>query len=161
MIKNKIAIKVVDNVFNEVVENTPDIANGYHHGLHAIESADKDAIRVKENRRLSGSVNIDKEVKDKYPNDPRWDYALCYDNKVCFVEVHPACTKNIDEMIKKKRWLVDWLKNNAPRLDSFPSCSPKFCWAATESGVHISAQASYKRKLAQLGLIPQRPIVLG
>lgn len=161
MNRSKTATKAVENAFKKAVENTPDIANGYYNGLHAVENADKDAICVRDNRKLSGSVNIDKEVKDKYPNAPRWDYAICYDSKVCFIEVHPASTKDIGDMVKKKRWLMNWLKDKAPMLDSLPSYTPKFCWAATDAGVHISAQSSYTRKLAQLGLKPEHPLVIG
>lgn len=46
-------------------------------------------------------------------------------------------------------------------MDELTSGCPKFLWAATKSGVHISSQASYKRQLAQLGLNPKRPVTIG
>lgn len=162
MIKNKKAIKVVlpANGFKAAVEGTPDVAKGYRSGLQAIEKADKDAVVLKDNRKVDGSLNIDKETKLLYPHDSRWDYAIGYDGKVNFVEVHPANTSNISEMAKKKEWLKNWLKSKAPLLDSLPAGNPKFLWAATESGVHISNQASHKRKLAQLGFSPKRPVII-
>lgn len=162
MIKNKKAIKVVvsANGFKAAVEGTPDVAKGYRSGLQAIKEADKDAVVLKDNRKVDGSLNIDKETKLLYPHDSRWDYAIGYYGKVNFVEVHPANTSNISEMVKKKEWLKNWLKSKAPLLDGLPAGNPKFLWAATESGVHISNQASHKRKLAQLGFSPKRPVII-
>lgn len=148
-------------LFKEAVESTPDVANGFCPGLQAIEKGDKDAVNVKDVHKVDGSLNIDKETRNLYPKDPRWDYAVGYDEKVYYVEVHPASTSNISEMIKKKTWLLNWLKTKASQIDKLPSGCPKFLWAATEAGVHISSQASYKRKLAQLGLNPKRPVIIG
>ena len=147
--------------FRKAVEGTPDVANGYCSGLQALENVDKGAVKLKGKRKADGSLNIDKETKCLYPNDSRWDYAIGYDDKVFFVEVHPANTSNISEMAKKKEWLKQWLKSKAPLLEALPSGNPRFLWAATEAGVHISNQASYKRKLAQLGFNPKRPVIIG
>lgn len=162
MSKNKIIKKplIPINAFRKAIEETPDVANGYCSGLQALENVDKNAVILKDNRKVDGSLNIDKETKCLYPNDPRWDYAIGYDDKVFFVEVHPANTSNISEMARKKEWLKKWLKSKAPLLDTLPSGRPQFLWAATESGVHISKQASYMRKLAQLGFNPKRPIII-
>ena len=88
--------------FRMAVEGTSDVAKGYCHGLQALENADKTAVKLKDKRKVDGSLNIDKETKYLYPNDPRWDYAVGYDDKVFFIEVHPANTSNISEMEKKK-----------------------------------------------------------
>ncbi len=149
------------SAFQKAVEGTPDVAHGYCVGLQAIEKCDKDAVVVKDSRLVDGSLNIDKMTQNAYPHDARWDYAIGYDGKACYVEVHPANTSNIPEMAKKKEWLDSWLKSKAPLLHALPSDSPRLLWAATESGVHISKQSSYKRKLAQLGLIPKRPVIIG
>ena len=157
--KKKTAASV--NAFKTAVEKTPDVAGGYRVGLQAIESADITAIKVKNTRSVNGSLNIDKETHDLYPNSPRWDYAVSYASKVHYIEVHPASTSNISEMSKKKKWLLEWLCTKAPLLNSLPSGSPRLHWAATEAGIHISKQSSDQRKLAQLGIIPKRPVVLG
>lgn len=147
--------------FRKAVEDTPDVVNGYCFGLQALENVDKSAVTLKDSRKVDGSLNIDKETKLLYPNEPRWDYAIGYDDKVFFVEVHPANTSNISEMAKKKEWLQKWLTSKAPSLNKLPSGCPRFLWAATESGVHISKQASHIRKLAQLGFNPKRPVIIG
>ncbi len=161
MSKNKKEALAPICAFRMAVEETPDVANGYCPGLQALENVDKGAVKLKDKRKVDGSLNIDKETKLLYPNDPRWDYAVGYDGKVFFVEVHPANTSNISEMAKKKEWLKKWLKSKAPLLNALPSGHPRFLWVATESGVHISNQASYKRKLAQLGFNPKRPVIIG
>ena len=161
MSKNKKEALAPICAFRMAVEETPDVANGYCPGLQALENVDKGAVKLKYKRKVDGSLNIDKETKLLYPNDPRWDYAVGYDGKVFFVEVHPANTSNISEMAKKKEWLKKWLKSKAPLLNALPSGHPRFLWVATESGVHISNQASYKRKLAQLGFNPKRPVIIG
>lgn len=146
------------NKFEQVVKNTNDIAQGYQPGLQAIEAQHKGYIVVKSPRLLCGSVNIDKEVEKFYPNEHRWDYAICYDGKVFFVEIHSANTSNIAEMEKKLKWLKNWLKTKAPLLEQFPASSSKrFYWVTMGSGVHISKQSSYHRKLVQLNLLPNNP----
>lgn len=148
--------------FRKAIENTPDVQHGYREGMQAIVKADKRAVMVKDARRLDGSLNIDEETKMLYPNESRWDYAIGYDGKVYYIEVHPANTSNVEEIIKKKLWLDKWLKEKAPSLSALKAGSPKFQWAATEAGVHVSAQSTYARRLSQRGIErPKRPVVLG
>lgn len=147
--------------FRKAIENTPDVQHGYREGMQAIVKADKRAVMVKDARRLDGSLNIDEETKMLYPNESRWDYAIGYDGKVYYIEVHPANTSNVEEIIKKKLWLDKWLKEKAPSLTALKAGSPKFQWAATEAGVHVSAQSTYARRLSQRGIErPKRPVVL-
>lgn len=117
---------------------------------------------VKDARRLDGSLNIDEETNMLYPNESRWDYAVGYDGKVYYVEVHPANTSNVEEVMKKKLWLDKWLKEKAPSMSALKAGSPKYQWAATEAGVHVSPQSMYARRLSQRGIEkPKRPVVLG
>lgn len=148
--------------FRKAIENTPDVQHGYREGMQAIVKADKRAVMVKDARRLDGSLNINEETKMLYPNESRWDYAVGYDGKVYYVEVHPANTSNVEEVIKKKLWLDKWLKEKAPSMSALKAGSPKYQWAATESGVHVSPQSMYARRLSQREIEkPKRPVVLG
>lgn len=148
--------------FRKAIENTPDVQHGYREGMQAIVKADKRAVMVKNARRLDGSLNIDEETKKLYPNESRWDYAVGYDGKVYYIEVHPANTSNVEEVIKKKLWLDKWLKEKAPSMTALKAGSPKFHWAATEAGVHVSPRSMYARRLSQRGIEkPKRPVVLG
>jgi len=150
-----------DNLFKQAIEKTPDVATGYCNGLKAIETIDKQSISITNISKLDGSLNIDKQTMTIYPEDPRWDYAIGYDGKVYFVEVHPANTSNIKEMANKKKWLIDWLRDKAPEMNALPSGAPKYIWAVTKAGIHISKQSIYAKQLAQLGLKPVRPAKIG
>jgi len=150
------------NPFKVAVESTPEVSNGYRKGLQALKSADKNAIRVQKNnaRKLDGSLDIDGNTADLYPEESRWDYAIGYNSMVYYVEVHPANTSTVDEMLKKKVWLQTWLKKKAPLLDCYPSKPEKYIWIATAAGVHILPGSAEYRKASQKNLIPRKILVL-
>jgi hypothetical protein len=78
--------------FKEAVEATPDVASGYQEGINAFgKYADK--IIVPDPDKIDGSLDIDETTLKLYPDDNRWDYALCYDSEVFYIEVHSAITK--------------------------------------------------------------------
>lgn len=86
-------------------------------GLSALKANSK-YVRVTNTKLLDGSVDIDEAVRDKYPEDSRWDYVVGYENEAFFIEVHPAATSNVDDMVKKVKWLKNWLASSAPDLKS-------------------------------------------
>lgn len=102
--------------FEEVVNSIPDLLGGYCKGLQAMKT-DSTRIKPVENKFLSGSVDIDSCTKSLYPNAARWDYAIGYKEKAYFIEVHPANTSNIKEMLRKADWLKSWLKGKGKVLD--------------------------------------------
>lgn len=65
---------------------------------------------------INGSIDIDRCLEDKYPHDNRWDYAIGYNDKCYFVEIHPASTSDISTVIAKKEWVVKWLKSQSSLL---------------------------------------------
>ncbi|QUB64329.1 hypothetical protein J5A54_07600 [Prevotella melaninogenica] len=93
--------------FQIAVENMPDVKNGFRAGLQAVKNSDRNKVNVTDPRKLQGSLDIDTQVQKKYPQEPRWDYALSYDDKLYFFEVHPASTSEVDAVIKKLIWLKD------------------------------------------------------
>lgn len=137
--------------FQKAVEGTPDISTAYRSGLQALKRSDRGAIVVTDTRLLDGSVDVDTAVQEKYPNDNRWDYAIGYSGKVCYVEVHPAYTSEVSTIEKKLRWLKTWLKEKAPLLDAIPKATPAFVWAQTGKG-GILPRSSQARKLATRGI---------
>lgn len=147
--------------FKEAIEKTGDIATAYKTGLLAIKQSDRQSIKVKDTRSLEGSVDIDKATSAKYPNESRWDYVIGHDKRVYFVEVHPAKTGNVTEMMNKLSWIKSWLKTNAPDLNSYSSVAPVFLWAATSSGIHIPKTSKEYRKVAKLNIIPKFPQLIG
>lgn len=105
------------NVFKSAVDNIDDLKNGYHKGLQALKG-NSSKVSVSNTKKLLGSVDIDDSTKTLYPNAARWDYAIGYAQKAWFVEIHPANTSNVQEMLKKVQWLEDWLHNKARQLAS-------------------------------------------
>ena len=137
--------------FQKAVEGTPDISTAYRSGLQALKRSDRSAFDLADTRLLDGSVDIDTAVQEKYPNENRWDYAIGYSGKVCYVEVHPAYTSEVSVVENKLRWLKIWLKENAPLLDAIPKATPAFVWAQTGRGA-ILPRSSQARKLATMGI---------
>lgn len=121
----------VSSSFKSAVENTPDVKDGFQVGLKAVRKKDRELIDVADSRLLDGSLDIDGQVKSKYPHAPRWDYAVAYGGRVCFCEVHPAYTSEVSKMIKKLKWLKDWLRTNASLIGNLPSYHPKYVWIAS------------------------------
>jgi hypothetical protein len=144
--------------FREAVENTPDIATGYKTGLNAL-GQDRSKVSATNPRQLNGSVDIDSCTKERYPNENRWDYALSYNDKVYFVEVHPAKMDEIDVMLRKLQWLKDWLVRYAPHMNALEKALPAYYWI--QSGKYsIPKTAPQYRKISQNGLVPRPRLVL-
>ena len=137
--------------FQKAVEGTPDISTAYRSGLQALKRSDRSSVTVTDTMNLDGSLDIDTAVKEKYPNDNRWDYAIGYSGKVCYVEVHPAYTSEVSTIEKKLKWLKAWLKEKAPVLDAIPKATPAYVWSQTGKGA-ILPQSSQAKRLATLGI---------
>lgn len=145
--------------FREAVEAIPEICTSYRSGLHALRRADACKVTASDTRKIDGSVDIDDAVKSLYPVENRWDYAIGYDSKVCFVEVHPAYTSEIDTMLKKLTWLKGWLKDKASELSILTKMTPAYIWIQSgKSAILPTSQQS--KKLAQIGL-PKSSLKLG
>jgi len=108
------------NPFQQAVLNTPGLGGGaYCPGLRALTN--KHRARVKPGEvQILGSVNIGQALHQRYPNKPLWDYAIGFQkgNKpyAIWVEVHPANTSNVSEVLSKLRWLKEWLSSRATQL---------------------------------------------
>lgn len=142
---------MVKSNFQKAVEGTTDIETGYRCGLQALKSSERSSVVAADPRLLDGSVDIDTAVKEKYPSDNRWDYAIGYSGKVCYVEVHPAYTSEVSMIAKKLKWLKMWLKSNASSLYAIPQTAPAFIWLQTGKG-GILPESSQARRLAALGI---------
>ena len=114
----------------DAVELTPDIQGHFCEGKNALEEG-KDQITPEDNRKLSGSVNIDLVTKDLYPRENRWDYVIEYGKTLHYVEVHSAYGQGrIEEVKKKKEWLRSWLISHAPDIYKLAPV-PQMYWVAT------------------------------
>lgn len=144
--------------FEEAVKSVPDLSGGYCKGLKAM-NADSARIKPMDSKCLSGSVDIDSCTKSKYPDAARWDYAIGYDERAYFVEVHPANTSNIKEMLKKADWLKSWLKNKGEALEKIKKTETLY-WVPSGK-VAIPKTSPQLRNLAKRHLcIENCPFVL-
>lgn len=76
-------------------------------------------------------------------NGARWDYLICYDGMALAVEVHPAQTKNVEEMLKKAEWLKGFLKEHK---DIKTIISPRLFWISSGK---TDIRGNIKLKLAE------------
>lgn len=137
--------------FKSIVQAIPAIAGAYREGLQALESKDAGKVKPQNPRKLSGSVYLDKCLKTTNPHDARWDYVIGYREKAYFVEVHPANTSNVDEVVKKKKWLDVWLKTNALDLKAMMA-GTSYYWIASGQ-VAILPNSPQARKIAKNKLV--------
>ena len=145
--------KSLANKFKMAVEATPDIDKCYKPGLNAL-GVHSSKIVLSEGIICNGSVNIDACLKEKYPDSNRWDYCFGCNHEVFFIEVHPANISDIKVMINKMRWLKDWLKNQAPQLDSLKATSvPAFYWIQSGRNA-ILPNSPQARRMAKEGIKP-------
>jgi hypothetical protein len=120
-------------------------------GKQALAAGDGGAVEAARGWRFVKSINLDKALSKRFPNDSRWDYGLELKApsgkvQIDWVEVHPASSSEVETMIKKKEWLVALLS----RAKSCPlPGSGNLHWLATR-GVQIDAQR--RRRLAAAGL---------
>jgi hypothetical protein len=137
--------------FSEAVTKTPSIRNHLKPGPKALKGRDRGRISC-ESRLLRGSVDVDAALRDAFPNAARWDYAIgikrnAHDS-VVWLEVHPASSRHIDDVLNKLRWLKQWLGTSAKELDRLPR---RFCWVTT-STVSFNSASPQARRIAEAGL---------
>ena len=143
--------KSESTTFKSIVQAIPAIAGAYREGLQALESKDAGKVKPQNPRKLSGSVYLDKCLKTTNPHDARWDYVIGYREKAYFVEVHPANTSNVDEVVKKKKWLDVWLKTNALDWKAMMA-GTSYYWIASGK-VAILPNSPQARKIAKNKLV--------
>ena len=138
--------------FVEAVNSTPSIRAHLKSGLKALRNMDRGRVSC-DGRRLRGSVDIDGALRRFHPNAPRWDYAVGFgkarqQDSVAWLEVHPASSLHIGEVLRKLHWLKLWLTNEASELNRLPLC---FCWIATGT-ISFGRGSPQARRIAQAGL---------
>ncbi len=144
--------KAQKSSFEEAVKATSDISDCFQKGLKAF-GKDSTKIKLNDGKQCEGSVDIDTCVTAKYPNDSRWDYMFSYMESVYFVEVHSADTSEVSVVLKKLKWLKDWLRTQAPEIDKLKAKENSFFWIQS-NGYSILPNSRQARLLAQEGLKP-------
>ena len=136
--------------FKEAITKCKEIADAFQPGLKAL-GAESCYIKANNPKLIDGSVNIDKCLKSRYPHASRWDYAIGYNLNAYFVEIHPADTSNVDEMIRKVWWLRKWLSESATDLQLLHKCKV-FHWIPT-GRVRILKGSTHYKKIAKNNLV--------
>lgn len=140
-----------NSAFSDAVSNTPDISGGYKVGLTAL-GKNSSKIVVPKTVKLEGSVDIDSTTVALYPRDNRWDYAIGFNGRSIFVEVHSANTSEVDVVLKKLKWLKEWLNSKAPELVKLRAPEPYF-WVQSKN-FQILKHTPQFRRAVQMGILP-------
>ena len=158
--RNKIHKPTMRKTFKQAVEATADVQHCYKVGKQAIPSKDRDKVELTDSKKCGGSLFIDECLKkqNKYSNDNRWDYAIDYNGEVYFIEVHTASSSEVSTVIKKMKWLKDWLNYYAPAINSFKAEAP-FYWVQSNR-YDIPRNSRYERLADQNGIRPIPRLVL-
>lgn len=140
-------------LFRDAVQATVGLAEAYQSGLQALERLDRSRIVCATPRSLAGSVNLDKALSPSYPNAPRWDYGIGIrktpsSDGAIWVEVHPASSHHIQEVVDKLRWLKGWLESSAKMLKQI---TEGYVWVASGS-VAIQPGSPQRKVLAAHGI---------
>lgn len=140
-----------ENAFRRAVSDTPEVANCYQAGLKALGKYSQKVVPANLSK-CEGSLGIDACTLTIYPTQNRWDYALSYDSKVYFVEVHSAETGEVSTVLRKLQWLKDWLSQKAPEINKLKADAPYF-WI--QSGrFSILKNSAQAKQIAQSGIRP-------
>ena len=103
---------------------------------------------------LRGSVDVDLALQHVEPQANRWDFGIAYQHSnrdeefVYWVELHTAATSEVEVVIRKARWLLDWLKNGGKRLAVFEK---EILWVSS-GATHFTLGATQKKRMAEAGL---------
>lgn len=139
--------------FAQAVHATPSLTSAMLPGLQALSKAARSKIDCSDTTVLVGSVDVDTTLQPDYPTAPRWDYAVGVGDgkkdRIHWIEVHPANTKNVDEVIAKLRWLKDWLPTHALALHQLRG---DFIWIASGE-MRILKTSPQFRRLASTGIV--------
>lgn len=151
--------KVNSMTFRQAVEATSDITKGFKAGLTAMGTHSR-KISVTITQLIDGSVDIDSCTTQRYPNANRWDYAFSYKGEVYFIEVHSANTREVGTVLKKLKWLKEWLIQQAPEINKMKVKSqPAFYWIQSNN-CNIPASTPQYRSAVSAGLKPIAKLTL-
>jgi hypothetical protein len=140
--------------FKKSVEETPDLKGSWRPGLQALLGADKDHVTAEDTHSITGSVNLDATLKEKFPNDNRWDYAIGHQPSnvkgvmVYWTEIHPASSGEVKVVLAKLDWLQRWLKDSAPKLRAMRRA---FVWISS-GRTSFTLSSPKQKRFASLGL---------
>ncbi len=142
--------------FEEAVRAVRALQNAYRPGLQAVKGQYRDRVECDDTRRLAGSVDLDSSLATSLPNEPRWDYGIGVttpqnEDRVHWVEVHPAADGDVNAVLKKHAWLRSWLRECAPGLLAITASERGYVWIAS-GDIGIRPGSPKARRLAARGI---------
>ena len=137
--------------FAQAVQNTPEIAACLKAGLQAL-GTNSSKVEVRSTRELTGSIDIDTCLRNRYPTESRWDYVFGYKDRIYYMEIHPAgSTGEVKRIVAKLEWLKQWRKLSAPSLEDLEGQST-YHWISTGKTVSSVKKGKYRQILAKNGI---------
>lgn len=140
--------------FKDAVDKTPGLQQFYKSGLQALRSRDRSRVTVEDSRSLRGSVDIDTALLHIDPNGHRWDFAIAYKHLdrakevIYWAEFHTASDSQVNIVIRKALWLLNWLREGGKLLAQFES---DVVWVSS-GATTFTLSAPQKKRMAQTGL---------
>jgi hypothetical protein len=146
--------------FNAAVIGTPELSLHLQIQLNALSKAHQNSIIVNNLKKITGSLNIDVALQSSNPHDNRWDYAIGYlinsnEDKGFFVEFHKAIVDEVNIVIKKKQWLVTWMRGK--QIDNL--LQKVFVWVSS-GGINIPENSPQRRIINMNGILLRRRLNL-
>jgi len=141
---------------NAVAQAPGPVADAYQPGKQALGPY-RDRIQCSNPHRFTGSINLDAALSTAFPDAPRWDYGIGFQKNgrevALWIEVHPASTSDVDNVLAKLEWLKLWLRREADALWrlTIRNDGQQYVWIAT-GGVHIRPGTPQARRLQTAGL---------
>lgn len=147
------------------------VRHAYRKGKQALQGKHRELVDCNDPRRITGSVDLDSALagQPRHAQKSRWDYGLGYKSRsgverAIWIEIHPAATSDVKQVIQKFVWLRQWLKSEARQLMKLTETSspgvPAYIWIATGS-VRILRHSPQAKQLSVCGLkIPTRQLAL-
>jgi hypothetical protein len=128
--------------FTDAVKAAPSpVAAALRSGKQALSRAHRRQVVCEDEARLTGSIDLDAALAQdpEHANANRWDYGLGYKDpggreSAVWVEVHSAETSEVSTVIRKLRWLKDYLPTNCPALWALTRATReelRFVWVAS------------------------------
>ena len=149
--------------FEEAVKATPEIKDCFKISLKALERDHTSKIKFADKNKLCGSVFLDQCLTDQNlsPGN-RWDYIICYDQELYFVEVHGAYPKEVDVVIRKKEWLKLWLREKAPEISKLQVKNKSaFHWIQSDRFDFQTPKTNpWLKRAAENGIKPKKSLEL-
>lgn len=140
--------------FKNAVRNTHQLEEAWRAGLGALRARDRPHVNSSDPRQLKGSVDVDSALQKKQPNAHRWDFAIGYrhanrqEDCVYWVEIHTANDEEVKVVLKKLRWLRNWLVGSGSLLNQFER---DFVWVSS-GATSFTLGAPQLKQFAELGL---------